>query len=572
MKSLKPFIFKIGGEAGFGIMSAGLIFSKLAVRSGYYVFNYTEYPSIVRGGHNVMQVAIADESIGAPYWRTDFLIALNQQTIDLHIDELEDGASLIYDAEKCELPKISKKINVFAVPMNRLAKEIGDALLLRNTVSLGAAAALLGGEFEILKDLLAKEFSKHPELVENNYRVAAAGYEYIKEHYQDKICDLFKPKHETNEQIVITGNEAIALGAVAAGMQFAAIYPMTPINNILHTLAPLQEKYGFIYKQPEDEIAGINMAIGASFAGARAMTATAGGGFCLMTEAYGLAGMTETPLVIIEGMRGGPATGLPTWTGQGDLRFVLHAHQEEFPKIILTAGDTEEAFYLAMQAFNLADKYQTPVVIITDKLLCESHISVRPFNYEDYKINRGKLVTEKQADYRRYVLANDGISPRSAPGYGNEVVANSDEHDESGYSNETSQNRKDQMNKRMQKLQTCAKEDMPPPHLFGPKKADLTIVSWGSNKGVILEAMKHFANVNFLHLTWINPFPAEAVKDVLSKARSVLNVECNYSGQMSGLIKEKTGIEITNNLLKYDGRPFFTEEIISAIKNILKLK
>lgn len=570
---MKPFTFKIGGEAGFGIMSSGAAFSKLATRSGYFIFDYAEYPSIIRGGHNVMQITVADEPVGAQYQSTDFLVALNQETIDLHIAELKSGSGLIYDAEKCTLPKLPKGVNVFAVPVNKLGKEIGGSFLLRNTVALGSAVALLGGEIKILKDLLSEEFSKrHPELVVNNHRVAQAGYDYVYEHYADKITNVLKLKLKVSPQVVVTGNDAVALGAVAAGMQFASIYPMTPISSILQTLAALQEKYGFIYKQPEDEIAAINMAIGASFAGARAMTATAGGGFCLMTEGYGLAGITETPLVIIEGMRGGPATGLPTWTEQGDLRFVLHAHQGDFPKIILAAGDAEEAFHLTMQAFNLADKYQTPVVIMVDKQLCESHFSVSPFVYTKYQVNRGKFTTQQKANYQRYALAKDGISLRSVPGSGNEVVANSDEHNEAGYSNEGAQNRIEQMEKRMQKLQTCAKEDMPAARLIGPKNADLTIVSWGSNKGAVLEAMKNFTNVNFLHLTWISPFPTAAVKNILSKARRILNIECNYSAQMGGLIKETTGVEIKNNLLKYDGRPIYPEEITAQIKKVLSSK
>ena len=570
---MKPFTFKIGGEAGFGIMSSGLAFSKLATRSGYFIFDYAEYPSIIRGGHNVMQVTVADKPVDAQYQITDFLVALNQETLDLHVGELKPGSGLIYDAEKCVLPKFPKGINVFAVPVNRLGKEIGNSFLLRNTVALGAAVALLGGEIKILKNLLSEEFSKrHPELVVNNHRVAQAGYDYAREHYADKSISILKPKPGAIPRLVITGNEAIALGAIAAGMRFAAIYPMTPISNILHALAPLQEKYGFIYKQPEDEISAINMAIGASFAGARAMTATAGGGFSLMTEAYGLAGMTETPLVIIEGMRGGPATGLPTWTEQGDLRFVLHAHQGEFPKIILAAGDAEEAFHFTMRAFNLADKYQTPVVVIVDKQVCESHYSVEPFNYSNYKAETGKFTAKKQAGYQRYALSADGISVRSIPGSGNHVVVNSDEHNEAGYSNEEARNRIEQMKKRMQKLETCAKKDMPAPQFFGPKNADLTIVSWGSNKGVILVAMKNFTNVNFLYLTWISPFPAYEIKKVLSKARSALNIECNFSAQMGGIIRERTGVEIKNNLLKYDGRPFFPEEITAQIKKVLSFK
>lgn len=570
----KPFTFKIGGEAGFGIMSSGSGFAKLATRSGYYIFDYAEYPSIIRGGHNVMQVTVSDEPVGAPYQSTDLLVALNQETLDLHAGELKAGAGVIYDAEKCVLPAATPQgVNVFAVPMNRMGKEIGNSFLLRNTAALGAAVALLGGEIKILKDLLTEEFSqRHPELVASNHNVAQAGYDYILEHYGEKIKNTLKRRSKISAQIVVSGNDALSLGAIVAGLQFAAIYPMTPISNILHTLAPLQEKYGFIYKQPEDEIAAVNMAIGASFAGARAMVATAGGGFCLMAEGYGLAGMTETPLVIIEGMRGGPATGLPTWTEQGDLRFVLHAHQGEFPRIVLAAGDVNEAFNLITQAFNLADKYQTPVVVMVDKNLCESHQSVPPFDCADYEIDRGKFTDKQQPDYARYALAADGVSLRSVPGVGNAVVANSDEHDAMGYSSEEADNRTKQMEKRMKKLATCAKNDMPTPKIIGPKNADLTILSWGSNKGAILEAMKNFSNVNFLHLTWMNPFPTKEVKNILEKSRRVLNIECGYGAQLAGLVKQQTGYEITNHLLKYDGRPFYPEEIIAQIKKALVAK
>ena len=345
---------------------------------------------------------------------------------------------------------------------------------------------------------------------------------------------------------------------------------MSPISNILHVLASYQEKYGYVYKQPEDEISAINMAIGASFAGVRSMTATSGGGFCLMTEAYGLSGMTETPIVIVLGMRPGPATGFPTWSEQGDLRFVLHAHQGDFPRIVLAPGDAKEAFDLTMQAFNLADKYQTPVVLLIDKNICEDDQSFPVFNISSYETSRGKFSSQNLPDYKRFSLEDSGISMRTIPGTGNFFVANSDEHDEQGLSNEEAANRNSQMKKRMNKLTTCTKEDMKSPQLFGPPDADITIVSWGNNKGSILQAMKQYNNVNFLHITWLNPFPAEAIKNILTKAKHIIDVECNFSGQMAGLIREKTGIEITDKLLKYDGRPIFPEEIAEKINSTIK--
>lgn len=343
---------------------------------------------------------------------------------------------------------------------------------------------------------------------------------------------------------------------------------MSPTSNILHVLAANQEKYGFVYKQPEDEISAINMAIGASFAGARALTVTSGGGFCLMVEGYGLAGMTETPLVIIEGMRPGPATGLPTWSGQGDLQFILHAHQDEFPRLVLAAGDVKESFDLTMQAFNLADKYQTPVVVLIDKNICENDQSCLFPDISKYKIDRGKFSKDLIPDYMRYKHEPDGVSLRTIPGSGNFFLANSDEHDEFGYSTEESDERKLQMEKRMKKLQTCTDTDMQKPQVFGPDKADITIVSWGSNKGSIIEALKSFKNVNYVHLTWMNPFPTEELKKLLEKTKHILDIESNFSGQAANLIKEKTGIDIKDRLLKYDGRIFYPEEIIEKLSSI----
>lgn len=592
----KHFSFKIGGPAGFGIMSAGGTFSKIAVRSGYHIFDYTEYPSIVRGGHNVMQVTVDKAVVTAPVQHTDFLVALNQETIELHKNELIEGSGVLYDEQRSlETSHLPDYVNVFPIPLVKIAKDLGGLEVMRNTVALGASMALLGGKIQHLKDLIAEEFAdKKPQIVEINQKVCQAGYDYALEHFGDKVKETLKPRNEVadsnpsdaqtdsgelldkSSDIVITANEAVALGAIAAGMQFAAIYPMTPISNILHTLAPYQEKYGYVYKQPEDEISGINMALGASFAGARSMVATSGGGFCLMTEAYGLAGITETPIVIIEGMRGAPATGIPTWTEQGDLQFVLHAHQGDFPRIVLAAGDAREAFHLTMQAFNLAEKYQTPVVVMVDKMICESHQSFAPFDYTNYAIDRGNLTFEYQENFLRYADSSDGISPRTVPGSGNHFVANSDEHNPEGYSDEESANRNTQMKKRMRKLQTCQKQDMKGPIVYGPEKAEVTIVSWGSNKGSILQAMEEInasgPNVNFIYNQWMNPFPADEMRRLLLGAKYLLNIECNYSAQYAKLVKQQTGIDMLDHLLKYDGRPVYPEEIVKKVNTVISQK
>lgn len=565
------FTFKIGGQAGQGVKSAGLMFSKVATRSGYYIYTHTEYPSLVRGGHNVMQVSVSDKEVFAPTQHTNLLVALNQETIDLHYHELVEGGFLLFDeASNLNTSKVSNNVHICPIPLAKLAENSDGSPLMSNTVALGATIGILGGDIKYLKNLLSEEFAKKgEEVIKQNHAAALTGYDYTRNHFAQLITSTLKPKEEHRSLMVVNGNQAAALGAVAAGLQFAAIYPMTPTSNILHTLAPLQKECGFIYKQPEDELAAINMALGASFAGARSLVATSGGGFCLMSEGYGLAGLAELPVVIIEGMRGAPATGIPTWTEQGDLRFVLHAHQGDFPRIVLAAGDAKETFDLTMQAFNLADIYQTPVLILIDKHICENDQSYEPFDYSGYEVDRGRFTTEKVENYQRFALSSDGISLRSTPGTGNHLLANSDEHDQYGYSNEEIENRNQQMQKRMKKLETCAQTHMPAPQLFGPDKADVTIVSWGSNKGSILQAIEQFNNVNYLHLTWINPFPTQAVRERLQKAKYLINIECNYTAQMGGLIKERTGIEILDNYLKYDGRPIYPEEIIEKVNKVL---
>ncbi len=566
-----PFTIKMGGRAGAGIASAGLELSKIASRSGYYTFDYIEYPSIVRGGHNVTQTTFCDELISSQRQDVDFLIALDEETVSRHVHELKVNGILLYDSDsEININSQPSEIKIIPIPLHTLARRSSGNIVMINTVAIGAALCLLGGDLKHFKDLLSEQFlSKGQKILDKNYAAAEAGFKYVEENFKDSAIKILIQREKVEPMIVINGNETIALASIAAGMQFASIYPMTPTSSILQVLAPLQEEFNFIYKQPEDEISAINMAIGASFAGARALTATAGGGFCLMSEGYGLAAMTETPLVIVVGQRPGPATGLPTWTGQGDAQFVLHAHQGDFPRIVLAPGDIKETFDFTMQAFNLADKYQTPVIILVDKHICESHQSVPMFDYSSYKVNRGKFTKEYISDYARYALSDDGISLRTPAGSGNHVLANSDEHNIYGYSNEETKPCNEQMEKRMKKLVTCEKEDMSEPILYGPKNSDLTIVSWGSNKGAILEALKEFNNVNFLCLTWLSPFPKDSLTKVLKGAKKILNIECNFSAQVGALITEKTGIILENNFLKYDGRPFFPEEIIKKIKELI---
>jgi len=567
---------KIGGPAGTGVKSVGLMLDKIAARSGYQVCDNVEFPSLIRGGHNVVQVNFSLDEVTSPRLNSDLLIAFDQMTIDLHHNELKKGGGIIFDSDFADVSKVRKDISLYGIPLRKIADKAGEKEIFVNIVALSAALQILGGNLETFKKLIEEEYSdKGEKIVEADKKAADLGFEYAVGNYKNNLHKYMESVSSFSSPVsymVLNGNEAAALGAISAGMQFAAIYPMSPINNILHVLAANQGKFGYILKQPEDEISAINMAIGASYAGVRSMTATSGGGFSLMTEAYGLAGITETPIVIFDGMRGGPATGLPTWSGQGDLQMVLHSHQDEFPRIVLAPGDVAETYELTIKAFNLADEYQTPVVVLLDKNICENDKTLLFPDITKVKIDRGRFVKKKIDDYLRYKYEDDGVSVRSIPGVGNFFIANSDEHNEEGYSTEEIEDRNKMMEKRMKKLLTCAENDMPNPEVFGPPDADITIVSWGSNKGSILGALKNFSNVNYVHVTWMNPFPVKFLTNVLPKAKHIVDIECNYTGQLANIIREKTGIEIKDRYLKFDGRIIYPEEIIEKLDSIKGVK
>lgn len=575
---MKRLTWKIGGEAGFGIMVAGLTFSKALSRAGYHTVEINEYPSLIRGGHNTIAVTFSDEPVEAPYRPVHVLIALNKQTVDYHVSELADGASIVIDAKDYSLASslTDRGIHVCHVPLLELSQKVGGNMLIRNTVALGASMALLDIPLEQLTSVITGQFiKKGDKVVALNVGAAKEGYDYVKSQYPGVHTEGFSPKPE-KKQMVVTGAEAAGLGALAGGMKFFAAYPMTPINALLAYMAGVQKKAGVVYKQPEDEIAAINMAIGASFAGVRSMVATSGGGFCLMVEGVSFAGMIERPVVIIMGMRPGPSTGLPTWTGQGDLHFILHAGHGEFPRIVLAPGDAQETFELTAQAFNLADICQTPVILLVDKYLFETRWTTALFDPGSVRINRGKLLTEEEqnaiVDLPRYQHTDDGISARGIPGRpGGIFRENSDEHNEHGYSDEEADNTRYMIEKRLRKLQEAQKL-VPDPVVYGDPDADVTFVGWGSTKGAVLEAMKELRSQsvtsNYLHITHINPFPSDAVKNILSKAKHIVDVEGNHDAQMAEYICMRTGITIKDKILKYDGRPFYPEDIIEGLKKL----
>lgn len=400
----------IGGEAGFGIQSAGHIFALAASRGGLHVFGTAEYPSLIRGGHNSDVIRVSDREVFVHKEQLDLLLAMNKETLDLHVKEVVPGGGVIFDGEvikdyKFQIPNSNERndqsggVKVFSVPLKKMAIEFGKSDITRNTVGIGASYGLLGYDVEIFYEILREMFARKGEqVVTNNLAAARAGYNYVREHYSKEFDYKLTRVEGQPRRMLLTGSDALCLGALKAGCKFVAEYPMTPSSSILHFMAAQAKNYNVIVKHTEDEIAAMNMVVGAGWAGVRAMTGTSGGGFSLMVEALGLAGMCEVPIVCVNVQRPGPSTGLPTRTEQSDLQFTLHASQGEFPRIVIAPGDFEECFYLTFDAFNLAEKYQTPVLILSDKHLAESVKTVEPFKTDGLKIDRGKFLSQAELD------------------------------------------------------------------------------------------------------------------------------------------------------------------------------
>jgi len=564
------FNFLAGGEAGQGIQSVGAILAKSLSYGGYHIFADQDYESRVRGGHNFFRVRVCDREVLALSENLDILIALNRETIDLHKDELKPGGVIIHDREQTEFA--DDCTTCMDVPLNRLAMEAAQNKLMTNTVAVGATIRLTGYDFALLEAVLKKEFAKAGDkIVADNIQAARAGFDFAHQHTNGQ---KLKPIDGAPRRMLLNGNESLSVGALAGGCKFVAGYPMTPSSSILEYIADKSLRYNVVMVHVEDEIAAINMAVGAGYAGARSMVATSGGGFALMVEGLALAGMTETPVVIVLGQRPGPATGLPTRTEQGELWFALHAGHGEFPRAVLAPATVAEAFPIAIKAFNLAEKYQTPVLILTDHHLASSYNTVPRFDLKQVKIERGALLSDeeviKSTDYKRYQVTDSGISPRALPGQGKVlVVSDSDEHDEAGHIIENAATRIRLDEKRLRKLKGLQTE-ISAPLVKKMPKAELNLIGWGSSYGAIREAIellqKEGIAANHVHLSEIWPFPTEAVTRALNnKAKSIV-IESNATAQMASLIRRETGIKVSGNILRYDGRPISPKYIIDHLK------
>ncbi len=578
----KEMTFKIGGEAGQGVESSGAGFAKALARGGWHVFGMQDYYSRIRGGHNFYQIRVSETPIYSHTERIDLLLALTEEAVDRHCDEVIPGGGVIceecleVDGQALE----ERGVTYFPAPLTDIAKEQGGSEVMRNTVALGVAAGLVKFPFEIMGSVIEDNFKKKSmEAVKQNLKVGEAGYRFAQDKYAGKLDYQLGQIDDAPPRMVIDGNQALALGALLGGCKFVAGYPMTPATSILQWMAGHGERYGVVVKHTEDEIAAILMLIGAAHMGVRAMAPTSGGGFSLMTESLGLAGMTETPIVIVEAQRPGPATGLATRTEQADLLFVMHASQGEFPRIILSPGTVEECFEAGWRAFNLAEKYQCPAIILSDNFLANSvrSIDTDTLDFAGVQIDRGELLTDEELDglegeYLRYAYTESGISPRALPGHPKAVYqATANEHTPDGHLTEEREPRRLQVEKRLRKLDTALQE-MEGPVRYGSPKAELTLISWGSTYGPLRETVDRLnaegKSANMLHIRDVWPFPTEKVRAALAGAGRTVMVEGNATGQMAFLLEAHAGVKIDHHIRRYDGRPFSPEYILAGLKEV----
>ncbi|MHB2037149.1 MAG: 2-oxoacid:acceptor oxidoreductase subunit alpha [Nitrososphaerales archaeon] len=578
------FTVRIGGAAGDGISSTGEIFARTCSRSGLHVYGLNNYQSAIRGGHVWFQVRAGTEKITCQGDSTDILIAFNSETADIHAPFVKKGGAIIFDQERVKIKEnlVPEGVTLLPMPLGETSRKFDRNPIMQNTVALGATLFLFGLDFAVFSSVLADMFGKKKQsVIEVNLKAATAGYDFAKSNFA-QLESKFTLPADPKPKLLMTGNQAISLGAAMAGCKFYAAYPMTPASGILHWLAAHSASLKIIVKQAEDELAVINMGIGAAHVGVRAMVGTSGGGFSLMVEALGMAGIIETPLVIVESQRSGPSTGLPTKTEQGDLNMMIGASQGDFPRIILAPTTVEDCYYATIEAFNLAERFQCPVLVASDLLLSEHIETVDGLN-TNVIIDRGDMISGTPSEpYKRFKITETGISPRAIPGNAGTIfVAASDEHQEDGVgiSDVLSglpkyvKERVKQMDKRMRKVEV-ARNELSSPKLYGPKDAELTLVCWGSTFGVALEAADTLSKdgilTNVYPIRNIIPFKAEQIAPVLKSAKKLLCVEVNYSGQMARLIRAETGIEIKDKFLKYDGEPIYTHEIVKKAKKVMK--
>ncbi len=545
----------IGGAAGQGIETTVAILEKLLKRSGYYVFTVRDFMSRVRGGHNFSMIRFGNEIITSHSDRLDGIIALNDETVTIHKDKLTEKGFIL-----CDSSLVTTEDRAIKLDMNQSAKDLGNVRV-SGSIAAGAILKLFGEPFTYVEEVMKGHIRE--VFLEVNLKAIQLGYDSVTPRFEHLEGNF-------REWMLISGSKAVGLGAIAAGVKFYSAYPMSPSTAVMEYLASKSNQAGFVVEQAEDEIAAINMALGASYAGARAMTGSSGGGFCLKVEALGFSGIAEIPLVAIDVQRPGPATGLPTRTEQSDLKFVIAAAQGEFPRMVIALRDQEDSFYQTIRAFHLAEKYQIPVILLSDQYIGDSTATVKPYDISNIEVASPLHDMELEEEYKRYLITEDGISPRLIPGKSrNFVAADSDEHDEYGRITESASVRIAMMDKRMRKLDKL-KEELIEPEFVGKEDCDTLLVGWGSTYGPIKEAVKLLSGNNehtygALLFGDVFPLPDKELKKHYEAGKKIINIEQNATGQLAELIREKTGICCDFSILKYDGRQISGEEIVKGV-------
>jgi 2-oxoglutarate ferredoxin oxidoreductase subunit alpha len=542
----------IGGKAGDGIRQAGQTLARLLNRKGYRIFFYDDYPSLIRGGHNFSIIRASKKKIQAHKEKVDLIVALNQDAVEKHKHRLNPGGVILYDSKKVEAQGVG-------VDFMGLVKELEGSPIMRNTAALGALAKMLNIEWEMLERVITDTMDKKVDL---NLKIAQSAYHRVEKAW------VSVPKLDQKMLPLVSGNEAIALGAVQGGLNMYIAYPMTPASAILHYLAEHEDDLGVVTIHPESEIGVVLMALGAAYAGARTMVGTSGGGFALMTEALSLSGQGELPIVFVECQRPGPGTGVPTYTMQGDLSFVIHSGHGEFVKVVLAPGDAEEAFYLTGLAMNLAWKFQTPCFVLSDKHLSESIFS---FDADPDMIKpEDPLHWDGQGEYKRYLDTQNGISPLAFPGNPAAMVkATSYEHDEYGITTEDSEQIVRMQQKRLRKKKTleeelCRCEQV---KVYGDPESKTVLLCWGSTKGSCIEVAEELG-LKVVQPLVLEPLPVEPLKKALSGADKIIDIEVNTTGQLAKHVSAY-GICIDDMILRFDARPFTVDSLLEKVKEVL---
>ena len=569
-----------GGQAGDGSLTTGDLIAGVFKRMGLEVYTYKDFPSRIRGGHTNYVIRASEHKDYGMADAVDALVAFDLEAVQAHVDEMRPGGFVVFDNTSETIPHEIRRSDVtwYEIPMGKIAKEELGLELVRNTISLGVLGALLGMDPEIVRNDVRGVYQRKGEkVVDLNMRAIAAGEAYILDHFGDRPSGYGLVAAADGDRLIMMGNDAIAYGALVAGARFMAGYPITPATDVLEWMSKQLPKFGGVVVQAEDELAAITMTLGAAFAGVRAFTATSGPGQALMTEAIGLAGVLEIPVVVIECARTGPSTGMPTKTEQSNLNHLIYAGHGEIPRVVLAPGTITESFDLTVTAFNLAEMYQLPVFVLTEQALCQSKATLPPLNLEAVRVDRGKLIDSGEVvfgEYKRFAFTDDGVSPRVIPGIpGGMHLEPGSEHNDAGVITENPRNRTRMMDKRMGKL-VAMRDDLPRAVLHGVADADIAVIGYGSNTGPIAEAVRRCEAedgilARFLQLRTLWPFPEDDIRNFIRGAQHVFVVENNYTGQLMQLIRAVVGpLDQLQGVRKYDGRPFRPIEIIEPIRRV----